>query len=153
MARRVVAVLALTLLVAGAVWHGQRPPRSLGAYRVRAEETAGALLSQARTADLLAGAVATGRVTHGAAVVTVEEVVVDAQRTSATFTGWDPPAQAEGLQQQLSRLAEQVGASLTADRIAVHRGNWSSLPASAAQRQPVESQLTELISQLQKGAQ
>lgn len=55
MARRVVAVLALTLLVAGAVWYGQRPPRSLEAYQLRAEETAGALLSQARTADLLAG--------------------------------------------------------------------------------------------------
>jgi hypothetical protein len=148
----VVAVLALTLLVAGALWYGQRPPRSLEAYRVRAEETAGALLSQARTADLLADAVATGRVTHGTAVVTVEEVAVDAQRTSARFTGWDPPAQAEGLQQQLSRLAEQTGASLTADRIAVHRGSWSSLPGSAARRQPLESELTELIGQLQNGA-
>lgn len=90
--------------------------------------------------------------THGAAVLTVEEVAVDARRTGAMFTGWDPPTPAEGLQQQLSRLAEQVGASLTADRIAVHRGSWSSLAVSAAQRQRLESQLTELIAQLQKGA-
>jgi hypothetical protein len=150
--RRVLAVLALTLLVAAAFWNGQRPPRSLEAYRVRAEETAVALLSQARTADLLAAAVATGRVTHGAAVVTVEEVAVDAERTSARFSDWDPPAQADGLQQDLSRLAEQVGASLTADRVAAHRGSWSALTGSAAQRQPLESQLTELIAQLQKGA-
>lgn len=96
MVRRSAVVLATVLLVAAALWYLEAPPRSVEAYRSRAEGTASSLLSQARAADLWADSVARGRVTHQAAVVAVEELEFDTQTTSATLTGWTRRARLTG---------------------------------------------------------
>jgi hypothetical protein len=151
MARRVLALVAVVLLTAAALWYVQAPPRSPDSFRERTEETALTMRSQAQVTTFWVQAVSAGRVTQQAATVGIEDAERDAQATSARFAGWDPPPDLSNLATQLAGTGSDLVAVLREVRIATHRGDWAQLPATAAQLGPLADRLAGLARRAGEG--
>lgn len=149
--RRILALIAAVVLVAGSVWFGQAPPRTRPAYEDRAAQTAISLRSQAKTMELWVRAVDDGQVTHAAAEIAAEEAETDAVAAAARFAEWDPPSGTDRLRDELTQISTEVNAILATLRIAAHRGQWAELPRVARQLGPVREQLSAIISDLERG--
>jgi hypothetical protein len=149
--RRRVVVPALAAVLVAAVWYGQAPPRSVGAYRQRAVETAEFLRSQAAAGELWVRAVSDGRVTHQAATVAFEELETDANSTEARFAGWDPPPGSTDLRTRVTGLGGTVSDRLADLRIASHADRWADLPALAAALASAAEPLDALLADLAGG--
>ena len=151
MVRRLLALVAVVLLAAAAVWYGQAPPRSSESYRQRAEETAQTMRSQAQVVTFWVQASSTGRVTHQAAMVGIEDAAGDARATSARFAGWDPPPDLAGIRAEVTEAGNDLVTLLDAVRVAAHGGDWASLPQTAAQLGPLADQLEGLATGIREG--
>ena len=148
--RRLVVVMLVALLVAGAAWYGVAPPRSAAAYADRAEQTVEALQSQAASAALWVQAAATDRTTRATAVVALESLDADAQATAAKFAGWDPPPGSDSVHDQVTDLAGQVTSALSALRVSVHRGEWAALTSVAAPLASLQPRLRSVLADLRR---
>jgi hypothetical protein len=66
------------------------------------------LRSQVQTARLWVEAVGRNDATHPAASVALQEAENDASATAGRFTGWDPPAGADGIRDTVTSLGDEV---------------------------------------------
>jgi coenzyme F420-reducing hydrogenase beta subunit len=151
MRRRVIALVAVLLVVASAVWYGHAPPRSAQAYQSRAEETAEALRSQARAAELWVRAAAAGTVTRQAATVAIEDAESDARATASRFDRWDPPPELASTRTELTSTGAELVETLTRLRVATHERRWEDLPEVAGGLGPLADRLTGDLTALRRG--
>lgn len=149
--RRLLVGLVAVLLLAGALWYGQAPPRSASAYQTRAAQTALYLRSQSRTAGMWVRALQDGQATSPATQVALEEAESDAVTTASRFAGWDPPPGTDDLRRELTGASTELTDDLAALRIAIHAGDRPGLSSAAGRLPPLEGRLTTLIITLDPG--
>lgn len=125
--KRLLATVALTLLVAASLWYISAPPKGADGFRSRTAHAAEALRSQVQSTRILSGALGDGRLTEAAALVGLEEAEQGATSTAATLEAYEAPPETLELRRRFVALAGETTEALAALRIAAQAESWDRI--------------------------
>jgi hypothetical protein len=143
------AVAALVLLIAGALFvglHPRTPARTFDDYSLKAKDTAESVLSSVETARLAARAGSEGNAFGPYVSVVLSEADQGIGHAQGVFESIQPPdSHADAVRRRLSRLVSRASDHVSRLRISARRGELDTLERRAKPLRRVAQQLNAFI--------